>query len=112
MNNSVDIIEALCYKMRVFGVPIYESTNIFCDNGEVCVKTTLPKSTLSNNHHSIAFHRAREAVMSLTARVSKEHTLTNLDELLTNMMAAPKREGVLIFFYIFRGKLEYVVFLP
>ena len=33
MNNSVEIIEALCYNLRIFGFPIGGATNIFCDNG-------------------------------------------------------------------------------
>ena len=62
MNNAVDIIEALRYKLRMFGVTINVSTNIYCDNGVVCVNTTRPDSTLSKKHHSIAYHRAQEAV--------------------------------------------------
>ena len=42
MNNAVDIIEALRYKLRMFGVPIDGSKNIFCDTGAVCVNTTWP----------------------------------------------------------------------
>ena len=35
MNNSVDLIAALRYKMRMFGVPIDGSTGILCDNEAV-----------------------------------------------------------------------------
>ena len=62
MKNAVDIIEVLRYKLRMFGVPINGSTIFFCRNGEVCVNTTRPESMLSKKHHSIAYHRAREAV--------------------------------------------------
>ena len=54
MKNVVDIIEALRYKLRMFGVPIKVSRNIFCDNRAVFVKMTHPESTLSKKHHSIA----------------------------------------------------------
>ena len=53
MKNVVDIIEALRYKLRMFGVPIDESTNIFCDNRAVCVNTTRTESTLSKKHHRV-----------------------------------------------------------
>ena len=93
MKNGVEIIEALRYKLSMFGVTIGGSTNIFCDNGEFCVNTTRPESKLSEKHHSIAYHRAQEAVAAVTVRVSKEHTSTNLDDLPNKMMSAPKREG-------------------
>ena len=91
MKNSVKLIEVLRYKLRMFGVPIDVLTNIFCDNREGRANMTRPESTLTNKHHSIAYHRTREAVMVGTVRVSKEHTSTNLDDLFTKTMAAPKR---------------------
>jgi hypothetical protein len=59
------------------------------------MNTTKPESTLSKKHHSIAYHRCREAVAAGTVRVSKEHTLTNLADLFTKTMAAPKRDDLL-----------------
>ena len=94
-NNSVEILEALRYKLRIFGVLFNGSTNIFCENEAVCVNTTWPELTLSKKHHIIAYHSVREVVAMGTVRVSKEHTSTNLDELFTKTMAAPKREGLL-----------------
>ena len=35
MKNSVDMIAALQYKLRMFGIPIDGSTEIFCDNEAV-----------------------------------------------------------------------------
>ena len=69
MKNAVEIIEALRYKLRMFGVPIDGSMNIFFDNGAVCVNTMRPKSTLSKNVHSIAYHHAREVVSPGMVRV-------------------------------------------
>ena len=43
MNNAVEIIEALRYKLGRFGVTMDGSTHIFCDNGAVCVNTTRPE---------------------------------------------------------------------
>ena len=56
MNNVVEIIEALRYKLRVFGVLIDGAMGIFYENGVFCVNTTWPKLTLSKKHHSIACH--------------------------------------------------------
>ena len=95
MKNAVEMIEALRYKLRMFGVPIDGPTNIFCDNGAVCANTTRPESTLTKKHHSIAYHRSREAVAAGTVRVSKEHTSTNLADIFTKTMPAPKRDALL-----------------
>ena len=69
MKNAVGIIKALRYNLRMFGGPINGSTNIFCDNGVVCVNTVGPKSKLSKKHHSIFYHCAREVFAVVILRV-------------------------------------------
>jgi hypothetical protein len=59
------------------------------------VNATRPESTLSKKHHSIAYHRVREAVAAETVRVSKEHTSTNLADLFTKTLPSPRREDLL-----------------
>jgi hypothetical protein len=95
LKNAVEMIEALRYKLRMFGVPIDGPTNVFCDNESVCKNGTRPESTLSKKQHSIAYHRTREAVAAETIRVTKEGTLTNLSDLFTKVMSAIKRENLL-----------------
>ena len=95
MKNTVEIIEALRYKLCIFEVSIDGSKDIFCDKGVVCMNTTQPELTLSKKHHSIYYHRAREAVAAGTVIVSKEYTWTNFADLFTKTVAAPKREGIL-----------------
>jgi hypothetical protein len=92
MKNAVELIESLRYKLRMFGIPIEGPTNIFCDNEVVYKNTTLPESTLKKEHHSIAYHRCREAVAAGTARVAKEGTQTNLSDLFTKLLPQPRRE--------------------
>ena len=41
IDNRVNIIKYLCYKLRMFGFPIDGPMNIFYDNGAVCAITTL-----------------------------------------------------------------------
>ena len=50
INNAVEIIEALQYKLHMFGVLIDVSTYIFCDKRLVCVNTTWPDLTLSKKY--------------------------------------------------------------
>jgi hypothetical protein len=45
MQIGTEMIEALHYKLRMFGVPIDGPANVFCDNGSVVNNTTLPEST-------------------------------------------------------------------
>ena len=70
MNNSVELIAALGYKLRIFGVPIDRSTDIFCDNEAVYKNASTPKYHLRKKHHSISYHMIREAVASSTLKDS------------------------------------------
>ena len=79
----------------MFGVPIEGATSIFCDNEAVYKSTILPESTLKKKHHSIAYHRCREAVAANTIRVAKEGTMNNLADLFTKLMSAARRAYLL-----------------
>jgi Reverse transcriptase (RNA-dependent DNA polymerase) len=95
MKNAVELIEALRYKLRMFGVPLDGPTNVFCDNEAVYKNTSLPESTLKKKHHAIAYHRCREAVAAETVRVAKEGTQTNLSDLFTKLLPQSRREELL-----------------
>ena len=62
MKNAVELIAALRYKLRIFGVPIDGSTDMFCENEAVYKNTSMPESQLRKKHHSIAYHMSRESV--------------------------------------------------
>ena len=95
METVVKLTEALMYKLHIFGVPIDRLTRVFCDNEAVYRNTVLPESTLNKKHHSIAYHRCREAVAAQTIRVAKEGTLNNLADLFTKVMTAARRNFLL-----------------
>ena len=46
MKNYVELIAALHYKLRIFGVPIDGSTDIFCDNEAVYKNAPLTTESL------------------------------------------------------------------
>jgi hypothetical protein len=98
MKNAVELIERLRYKLRMFGIPIDGPTNIFCDNQAVYKNCSQPESTLNKKHHSIAYHRSREAVAAGTCRVAKEDTKTNLADLFTKVLPVKVREDLLNYF--------------
>ena len=95
MKTSIEMIEALRYKLRMFGVPIDGPANIFCDNEAVYKNTVAPESTLRKKHHSIAYHRCREAVAAGTVRVAKQGTDLNLSDLFTKVLTSRRREKLL-----------------
>ena len=72
MRIAVEMIEALQYKLRMFGAPIEGSAYVFCDNEAVTKNAMHPESTLKTRHDAIAYHRTREAVAAGTIRVTKE----------------------------------------
>ena len=83
MRIAVELIEALRYKLCMFGVPIEGSTNVFCDNEAVAKNAIHPESTSKKKHNAIAYHRTREAVAAGTIKVTKEDGKTNLADVLT-----------------------------
>ena len=98
MKTAVEQIEALRYKIRMFGSPIEGPTNVFYDNEAVFKNASMPDSTLRKKHTSICYHRCREAVASGTVRIAKEETLTNLADLFTKPLVQTVREGLLVRF--------------
>ena len=92
MKNSVELIAALRYKLRAFGVPIDRSTDIFCDNEAVYKNASMPESHLSKKHHSISYHMIREEVDSGACRMTREYTDTNLSDIFTKVLPRPRRK--------------------
>eukprot|EP00978_Attheya_sp_CCMP212_P035677 scaffold156772_cov26-Attheya_sp.AAC.1 len=41
---------ALCYKLRMFGIPIDGPANVFCDNEAVVTNSSIPTSTIKKKH--------------------------------------------------------------
>ena len=91
MRISVEMIEALRYKLRMLGIPI----NVFCDNQALYQNTVCTESTLKKKHHSIAYHRCREAVAVKTVHVAKQGTEKNLSGLFTKVLTATRRKFLL-----------------
>jgi hypothetical protein len=89
-----DMVVALRYKLRMFGVPIDGPTNVFCDNNGVVKNTTIPESMLAKKHNAINYHAIREAVAAKILRVGKEDGMTNLADLFTKVLTADRRRAL------------------
>ncbi len=87
---SVELIESLRYKLRMFGIPINSSTIVFCDNEAVVQNVTRPESTLKKKHVSIAYHRCREAQAAGYIRIGFIKGMENLADMLTKVLPGPR----------------------
>jgi hypothetical protein len=56
-----ELIVALRYKLRMFGVPIDGPANVFCDKRGVVRNASLPESMLMKKHNTINYHAVQEA---------------------------------------------------
>ena len=91
MRTAVDLIEALRYKLRMFGVPLDGAASMLSDNEAVVKNSTAPESTLKKKHNAISYHRCREAVAAGMVRIAKVGTKDNLADLATKSLPAPQR---------------------
>ena len=56
------MVEALCYNLRILGVSIYVSDNVFCNNKAIYKNAITPESVLNNKNHYSALHSFMEAL--------------------------------------------------
>ena len=54
-----DMVVALRYKHRMFGVPIDGPANVFCDNNGVVKNTTIPELMLAKKHKNLLSRNSR-----------------------------------------------------
>jgi hypothetical protein len=92
---AMDMIEGLRYKLRMMGIPLDESTLVFCDNDGMVKITMAPESPLKKKHVAICYHRCREALATGFIRLAKEHTSTNLADAFTKPLPGPRRKELL-----------------
>ena len=71
LKNGIELVQALRYKLRMFGAPFEGATNIYCENEAVYKNCSIPYSTFRNKHHSIAYHRNREEVAAGTCQIRR-----------------------------------------
>ena len=98
MKNTLELVTAIRYKLRMFGVPVGSPTDMFCDNEAVYKNSSTPESVLRKKHHSVAYHKCRDAVASGFCRIAKEDTANNLEDILTKVLPGPRRKRLLEMF--------------
>jgi Reverse transcriptase (RNA-dependent DNA polymerase) len=91
LKQSIDLIEGLRYKLRMMGIPIDDTTSIYCDNEAVVRSTTAVESTLKKKHNAICYHRSREAQAAGHIRVGKIPGPDNLADAFTKVIVGQHR---------------------
>jgi len=64
-----EMVEALRYKLRCFGVPVEGPADVLCDNRSVVTNSSVPTSVLNKRHNAICLHRVKEAQAAGIIRV-------------------------------------------
>ena len=78
-----EMIEALRYKLRCFGIPVEGPVEVFCDNMSVVTNSSITTSALNKRHNAICYHRVRKAQDEGILRVGWIPGDFNLPELFT-----------------------------
>ena len=94
MRQAFEMIKALNYKLRMFGIPIQDKAKVFGDNNAVVLNSSTPESTLSKKHHSINYNYVRECVAAGIGLVFKVDTGENLADLFTKILDKVKRKKI------------------
>jgi hypothetical protein len=92
---AVEQIEALRYKLRMFGVPIDGPGDVYCDNQSVVDSSSKPERTLQKKHNAICFHKVRESVAAGMIQVAKIDGKENLADLSTKILPGIVRKKYL-----------------
>ena len=82
----VEAIQALQFKLRIFGVPIDGPYRVFNDNQSVVKNSSRVESTLTKRHNQLAYHVTRWAVATGSVIVSWIPTNGMLADPLTKRM--------------------------
>ena len=91
MRQAFEMIKALNYKLRMFGIPIEGPASIYCDNNAVVLNCSNPESVLRKKHHSVNYNYVRESVAAGIGLVYKVDTGHNLADLFTKVLDKVKR---------------------
>ena len=68
---SRDLIVELSNKVNSIGFSLIGPMDVYFDNQLVVNNTSVPESTLNNNHNSLNYHAVREAAAAGILRIGK-----------------------------------------
>ena len=94
MKVCIELVRAMRYKLRIFGVPIEVSGYIFCDNLSVVKNCSKVESVLNKKHNALAYHMSRWAVAAKEVVIGWVNTSFNLADPFTKRMPKAARDGL------------------
>ena len=77
---ATDLVEALCYKLRCFGILLDGPANTLSDNKSVGNNSSVPTSILNKRHNTICYHCMWKSQASEKIRVGWIPCEINLEE--------------------------------
>ena len=94
LKTCVETIEALRFKLWMFGVPIHGPAKIFCDNEGVVKNTTQLGSKLNKKHVSLAYHKVRWCVAANIVVIGWIESKENIADAFTKRLSVVERESL------------------
>ena len=92
MRQAFEMVKALSYKLRMFGIPIDVPAQVYGDNNAVVLNSSVPESTLKKKHNSVNYNYVRECVAAGIGLVFKVDTNDNLADLFTKVLDKVRRK--------------------
>ena len=95
LKECIEDIEALRFKLRMFGIPISEehgATHIYCDNESMVKNSSYVESTLNKKHSEVAYHFTRWNVAAKVCTIAWIDTALNIADAFTKRTSAKVRE--------------------
>ena len=104
---TTDMIEALRYKLRCFGITIDGPAEILCVNNSVVTNATVPASVFNKRHNAICYHRVREARAAMIIRTGWIPGDLNISDILTKTTMPTNKKNAFIV-QIFHNNVEII----
>jgi hypothetical protein len=95
LKTAIDHVEALWYKLRMFGIPINGPTSIFCDNESVVINATHSESPLPRKHMAIAYHQCHEVQAAGHVKIGWQVGQNNPADVLTKLLLGHQLRALL-----------------
>ena len=94
--------------LRYIGAPIGSRSFLFGDNRSVVTSATLPHSTLSKSHNTLAFHRVREAIAAGLMTFYWIQSAYNLSDMISKHWDHPTACPMILKLLITRGNITLI----
>lgn len=105
MKQCHEFVRGLRYKLQILGISVNGHAFIYGNNQLVLCNTTIPKSTITKEHHSIAYHVVYEGVAKgkwITCYVLSH---LNTSDTITKTAPSGEKRDHLVGNYVYESKI-------